>query len=99
MNEELKVFVKNKKKEFFGSGEGGVRLGQGVRLVGWIRVDVKAMLGVGGDVGYGGCEKKFFLGGRVGGGAFWVWGGGGEVGSGGVGWGVRVDVNEKLNFL
>ena len=43
-----------------------------------VRVDVNAMLGVGGDVGYGGCERRievfvkiqkiFFLGGGVGGG-------------------------------
>ena len=25
---------------------------------GWVRVDVNAMLGVGGDVGYGGCEAR-----------------------------------------
>ena len=25
---------------------------------GWVRVDVNAMLGVGGDVGYGGCEPR-----------------------------------------
>ena len=25
---------------------------------GWVRVYVKAMLGVGGDVGYGGCEPR-----------------------------------------
>ena len=24
----------------------------------WVRVDVNAMLGVGGDVGYGGCEQR-----------------------------------------
>ena len=24
----------------------------------WVRVDVNAMLGVGGDVGYGGCEPR-----------------------------------------
>ena len=33
----------------------GVRWGVG--LVG-VRVDVNAMLGVGGDVGYGGCEPR-----------------------------------------
>ena len=41
----------------FGSGGGQV---WGVWLVGGggggVRVDVNAMLGVGGDVGYGGCE-------------------------------------------
>ena len=36
-----------------GGGGGGVELGGG-----WVRVDVKAMLGVGGDVGYGGCEPR-----------------------------------------
>ena len=36
-------------------GEGGSG-GEGVR---WgVRVDVNAMLGVGGDVGYGGCEPR-----------------------------------------
>ena len=39
-------------------GCGGVRLG-GLGLGGGsVRVDVKAMLGVGGDVGYGGCEPR-----------------------------------------
>ena len=33
-----------------GSGGEGVRWG--------VRVDVNAMLGVGGDVGYGGCEPR-----------------------------------------
>ena len=32
--------------------------GQGFRLVGGGRVDVNAMFGVGGDVGYGGCEPR-----------------------------------------
>ena len=43
-----------------GSGEGGVRLegGRVGGVGGWVRVDVKAMLGVGGDVGYGGCEPR-----------------------------------------
>ena len=38
----------------------GVRRGSGggVRLVGVVRVDVNAMLGVGGDVWYGGCEPR-----------------------------------------
>ena len=41
-------------------GGRGVRLGGGEsgRWGGWVRVDVKAMLGVGGDVGYGGCEQR-----------------------------------------
>ena len=44
--------------------KGGVRWGGGVsgwwggRVGGGIRMDVKAMLGVGGDVGYGGCEPE-----------------------------------------
>ena len=33
-------------------------VGGGVGLVGGVRVDVNAMLGVGGDVGYGGCEPR-----------------------------------------
>ena len=37
-----------------GGGVGGRREGSG-----WgVRVDVNAMLGVGGDVGYGGCEPR-----------------------------------------
>ena len=63
------------------------------------------MLGVGGDVGYGGCESRvkgivFFLGGvggRVGGGR--VGGGVGSGGGDGMGGGVRVDVIEELKFL
>ena len=57
--------------------------------------------GGGGLVGQSGCElrievfcensKKKFWGGR--------WGMGGSVGDGGVGGGVRVDVNEELKFL
>ena len=63
MNEELNFFVKIKKnkKNFLGGRgrvEGGVRLGGSGWWSGWIRVDVKAMLGVGGDVGYGGCEPR-----------------------------------------
>ena len=30
----------------------------GGRVGGGVRVDVNAMLGVGGDVGYGGCEPR-----------------------------------------
>ena len=37
---------------------GGVRLGGSGWWGGWVRVDVKAMFGVGGDVGYGGCEPR-----------------------------------------
>ena len=52
----IKVFVKIKKKIFFWGG-GGVRWGSGW-WGGWVRVDVNAMLGVGGNVGYGGCEPR-----------------------------------------
>ena len=44
-------------RERRGSGGGGGG-GGGVGLVGGVRVDVNAMLGVGGDVGYGGCEPR-----------------------------------------
>ena len=53
-----------KKKIFWGGvrwGGGSVAEGDrwGVGLVGrGVRVDVNAMLGVGGDVGYGGCEPR-----------------------------------------
>ena len=55
--------MKIKKKYFFffcggGGGGGGVRFGGSGWWGGWVRVDVKAMLGVGGDVGYGGCEPR-----------------------------------------
>ena len=50
MNKELKFLGKFKKK----SGVGGS--GWGVGLVGKVRVDVNAMLVVGGDVGYGNQE-------------------------------------------
>ena len=59
----IKVFVKIKKKMEGGRGGqlgGGGRVG-GVGwggVGGWVRVDVNAMLGVGGDVGYGGCEPR-----------------------------------------
>ena len=45
---------------FFGGGRGGgggVMWGSGW-WGGWVRVDVNAMLGVGGDVGYRGCEPR-----------------------------------------
>ena len=59
----IEVFVKIQKKKFFfwGGGPVGVRV-EGVRWGGvggaGVRVDVNAMLGVGGDVGYGGCEPR-----------------------------------------
>ena len=61
VNEEIKKFVKIKKKKILGGGVGvggGVRLGGSGWWGGWVRVDVKALLGVGGDVGYGGCEPR-----------------------------------------
>ena len=56
----IEVFVKIQKKFFLGGGGSvaeGVRWGGGVGGAG-VRVDVNAMLGVGGDVGYGGCEPR-----------------------------------------
>ena len=59
--------MKIQKKKIGGGGPvGGVRWGgsvaEGVRWGGvggaGVRVDVNAMLGVGGDVGYGGCEPR-----------------------------------------
>ena len=44
VNEELKFLGKFTKKKLGGGGG--------------VRVDVKAMLGVGGDVGYGRCESR-----------------------------------------
>ena len=56
VNEELKFLGKfTKKNSGGGVGRGGVRWGVG--LVG-VRVDENAMLGVGGDVGYGRCEPR-----------------------------------------
>ena len=54
MNEELKFLGKFKKKNR--GVVRGVSLGSG--WWGWVRVDVNAMLGVGGDVGNGGCEPR-----------------------------------------
>ena len=58
----IEVFGKIHKKKLGGgvSVAEGVRWGGGgVGLVGWgVRVVVNAMLGVGGDVGYGGCEPR-----------------------------------------
>ena len=59
MNEELKFLGKFTKKNR--GGGGGVGRGGGqVGVSGWwgVRVDVNPMLGVGGDVGYGGCEPR-----------------------------------------
>ena len=59
--------MKIQKKNFFlgggvggggGGGGGGVRWGGSGWWGGWARVDVNAMLGVGGDVVYGGCEPR-----------------------------------------
>ena len=52
VNEELNFFVKIEKKNYFFWGGGGQVGGCQVR------VDVKALLVVGGDVGYGGCEPR-----------------------------------------
>ena len=50
----IEVFGKIHKK-IGGSGGGGQ---VGGRVGGWVRVDVNAMLGVDGDVGYGKCEPR-----------------------------------------
>ena len=60
--------MKIKKKKKLGGGGLGVVVGgrRGGQVGGggsgwwggWVRVDMKAMLGVGGDVGYGGCEPN-----------------------------------------
>ena len=60
VNEELN-FCENSKKKFFLRGRlvaEGVMFGGGSGWWGGDRVDVNAMLGVGGDVGYGGCEPR-----------------------------------------
>ena len=49
----IKVFLKIQKKIW-----GGVRWGGSGWWGGWARVDVNAMLGVGGDVVYGGCDPR-----------------------------------------
>ena len=56
VNEELKFLWKFKKKKNWG-GRGGQVGGSGW-WGGWVRMYVNAMLGVGGDVGYGGCEPR-----------------------------------------
>ena len=58
VNEELKFLGKFTKKKLGGGREGrGSGVGGG-SVGGGVRVDVNAMLGVGGDVGYGGCEPR-----------------------------------------
>ena len=56
----IKVFVKIQKKKifFFWGGGGGGSVGGSGLWGGWARVDVNAMLGVGGDVVYGGFEPR-----------------------------------------
>ena len=54
----IEVFGKIHKKKKFGGGVGRGGGQVGVGLVGGVRVDVNAMLGVGGDVGYGECEPR-----------------------------------------
>ena len=57
----IEVFGKIHKKKSGGGGESvaeEVRWGSGWCVGGGVRVDVNAMLGVGGDVGYGGCEPR-----------------------------------------
>ena len=56
----IKVFVKikKKKKNLGGGGGRGGQVGGSGWWGGWVRVDVNPMLGVGGDVGYGGCEPR-----------------------------------------
>ena len=49
--------MKNQKKKLGGGGRGGSG-GESGWWAGWVRVDVNAMLGVVGDVGYGGCEPR-----------------------------------------
>ena len=52
---KIEVFEKIQKNNSAGSGEGGAGGGR----VGWgVRMDVKAMLGVGGDVVHGGCDPR-----------------------------------------
>ena len=54
VNEELK-FLGNSQKKMGGGREG---VSWGGRVGGGVRVDVNAMLGVGGDVGYGGYDPR-----------------------------------------
>ena len=57
VNEELK-FLGRFTKENGGGGRQQRGSGGGGRVGGGVRVDVNAMLGVGGDVGYGRCEPR-----------------------------------------
>ena len=58
VNIELK-FWENSQKKSVGNQEGrGSGGGVEGRVGGGVRVDVNATLGVGGDVGYGGCEPR-----------------------------------------
>ena len=52
VKEKLKFFEKKIGGGGWGSGGGGRVVGGGFRM------DVNAILGVGGDVGYGGCEPR-----------------------------------------
>ena len=52
----IEVFGKIHEKKSGGIKRGGGQVGG--RVGGGVRVDVNAMLGVGGDVGYGGCEPR-----------------------------------------
>ena len=109
VNKELKFLGKFTKKIVGGRGEsrGEVRWGDRVGGGRGVRVDVNVILGVGGDVGYGGCEpriesivqctKRYCTILRRKKLRGMSGGGVGQVGVGLVG--VRVDVNEKLKFL
>ena len=57
VNDELKFWGKfTQKNSGGGVGRGGGQMGGSGLWV--VRVDVNAMLGVGGVVGYGGCEPR-----------------------------------------
>ena len=61
VNEELKFlgnFTQKKIRGWGRVGKGGSGGGGSVGGGGGVRVDVNAMLGVGGDVGYGRCEPR-----------------------------------------
>ena len=63
-------------------------------------MDVNAMLGVGGDVGYGRCERRIEVFVKIHKKKYRGGGGAGDVRVGDVRvGGVRVDVNEELKFL